>query len=121
MVPSHSTKTGYGTAMENDFYTITTYNFANSEGDNAEIILKCRERYSEHSDCNYYETVSLIGCNTSKSADYQKICGSYAPVQRTVGNMQKDIDVDVYDSGKTNALGLVLIILGCCCVPFLFL
>ncbi len=117
---SYSTQTGYGTKMENDYYTITTYNFANSEGDNAEILLKYRARYSSYSDCNYYETVSLIGCNTSKSADYQKICGSYAPVQRNVGNMQKDIDVDVYDEGKSYSLLLLLTLLGSC-APLLFL
>ncbi|MBQ2386874.1 MAG: hypothetical protein II300_06305 [Bacteroidales bacterium] len=113
---SYSTYTGYGTAMDNDHYTYDTYTFSNANGDFAEISLKYRGRYSSYSDMNYMQTVELLGCKTSKSSDYNKICGYDSAVKPYLSNMYKDANVEVYDESKTCVLILLL-----SCTPLLFL
>lgn len=114
---SYSKYAGYGTKMSNDFFTRDNYSFSNSQGDVVEISLKVRERYSSNSDINYLETVELLGCKTSKASDYDKICGSKSVVEPTLGQMNKDIDVQVFDAPKT-----YLLIIGLSCgIPLLML
>lgn len=117
---SYSTHTGYGTAMDNDVFNYETYTFSNTNGDIAEISLKYRERYSEYSEKNYLETVELLGCSASKSSDYNKICGSASRTKQLLGNMQRDIDVSVYDKGKTEMLGYSILLV-VCLLPLLLL
>lgn len=114
---SYSTYTGYGTAMDNDHYTYDTYTFSNTNGDFAEISLKYRGRYSSYSDMNYMQTVELLGCKTSKSSDYNKICGYDSAVKPYLSNMYKDANVEVYDENKT----YLLILLLTCVTPLLLL
>lgn len=114
---SYSTYTGYGTAMDNDHYTYDTYTFSNANGDFAEISLKYRGRYSSYSDMNYMQTVELLGCKTSKSSDYNKICGYDSAVKPYLSNMYKDANVEVYDENKT----YLLILLLTCVTPLLLL
>ena len=111
---SYSTQTGYGTAMDNDHYTYDTYTFSNANGDVAEFSVKYRGRYSSYSDVNYMQTVELLGCKTSKASDYNKICGSNSSIRPLIGNMKKDIDVQVYDNDKTWAC--FYLILGVACI-----
>ena len=114
---SYSKYAGYGTQMANDFFTYDNYSFANTQGDIVEVSLKIREKYSSYSDKNYLETVELLGCKTSKSSDSDKICGSKSVIKPTLGQMNKDIDVQKYDDAKTYLLCLGL----ACGVPLLML
>jgi hypothetical protein len=98
-----------GTAMRNDYYTYDSYSFSNSNGDVAEIMLKYRSRYSSHSDINYMQTIELLGCKTSKASDYDKICESNSAVKALSNNMDKDINIKVYDETKTYLLSLALV------------
>ena len=110
---SYSVQAGYGTEMANDYYTYDTYSFSNANGDVAEIMLKYRGRYSSYSDMNYMSTVELLGCKTSKTSDYDKICGDNSAVKPLLRNMYKDAYVEVYDDEKTEIfICLSTIILG---------
>lgn len=118
---SYSQYSGYGTKMANDFFTHDNYSFSNSQGDVVEISLKVRERYSSYSDMNYLETVELLGCKTSKSSDYDKICGSKSVVKPTLGQVKKDIDVQVFSEAKSYWLVGGIIIGLICLSPLLII
>ena len=113
---SYSAQSGYGTAMDNDNFTYDTYTFSNSTGDIVEIELKYRDRYSKYSDVNYIQTVELLGFKTSKAADYNDICGNNSLAKYLLQNMNRDIDVEVYNNDKTMALYCIL-----SCSPLLLL
>lgn len=118
---SYSTQTGYGTAMDNDHYTYDTYTFSNANGDVAEFSVKYRGRYSSYSDVNYMQTVELLGCKTSKASDYNKICGSNSYIRPLIGNMKKDIDVQVYDNDKTWACFYLILVGVACIIPLVMM
>lgn len=109
---SYTEQGGYGTKMENDFSTQDSYTFTNSQGDVLEINLKLRERYSRRSDKDFLETVELLGCKTSKASDYEKLCGNSSVIKPTLGQMNRDIEVEVYDKDATLALSIGIVLLG---------
>jgi hypothetical protein len=117
---SYSTQSGYGTSMNNDYSTNDVYTFSTTNGDIAEFSIKYREKYSDYSHTNYIQTIELSGCKTSKVADYEKICGSNSYLQKSLKNIKKDINVEVYDSEKTTVLIYTLTLLACC-IPLIFL
>ena len=117
---SYSTQSGYGTAMDNDVFTYDTYTFSNNTGDIVEIELKYRDYYSKYSDVNYIQTVELLGCKTSKAADYNDVCGNNSMTKYLLQNINRDIDVEVYNHNKTMSLYSILL-LGLSFSPLLLL
>ena len=68
---SYTSKTGFGTAMKNNYVTQDTYTFADSLGNIAS--------YSMFYALDRRENVvkaGLCGCETSNPQDYDKVCGS---------------------------------------------
>ena len=68
---SYTSKTGFGTAMKNNYVTQDTYTFADSLGNSAS--------YSMFYALDRRENVvkaGLCGCETSNPQDYDKVCGS---------------------------------------------
>ncbi len=99
------------TVITEDEIVNSVYTFSNAEGDELNIMLKTRERYSKYCDCNFYGSVELTGCKTSKTADYKKLCGDYSVVKLKLANMEQDKDVKVYNSRKTKDLHWAIIFL----------
>ncbi len=87
-----------GTLMYVDQYVDYTYTFSNSEGNDVEILLRCRQDSSMLCDCNYYKTVELLGCKTSKREDYEKMCGENSMVNLKLGKMEQDKRIKIYDT-----------------------
>ena len=72
---SYTSKAGFGTAMKNNFVTQDTYTFADSLGNTAS--------YSMFYALDKRENVvkaGLCGCETSRSQDYDKVCGSLSQI-----------------------------------------
>ncbi len=83
----------------------SVYTFTNNEGDKVDVMLRTRERYSKYCDCNFYGSVELTGCKTSKSTEYNKLCGDFSTITQKLGNMEQDKDVKVFSDRKTYWLG----------------
>ncbi len=89
-----------------DIFHRYTYTFSNPERESVEIVLKTKPNSSKYCDCNYYTTTELLGCKTSKSTDYEKICGDSSTIKQTFGKMEKDKKVKIFDAKKTYLLGV---------------
>lgn len=115
---SYSTETGYGSAMNNDYYWYDTYRFTDSVNNTASYQVKYK--YSKDDKGGYYvSNVSLAGCDCSNPKDYSKICG-YDGVAKQLNYIENDQVSTFDDDAATYTLTYSLILIGCC-VPLLFL
>lgn len=97
--------------MDNDYFNTDVYTFNNGNGEEVELLLKYRMRYSKYSEINYMESVELIGCSTSNANDYDKICGYHSQIRHLFTNIPQDIDVTLYDDRKTTNLYYSLLLI----------
>lgn len=112
---SYSKYTGYGTKMDNDFYSYDTYKYSNQEGDNAEYTVKYKGLVDDNGGYAL-SSVQVLGCKTSKAADYEKLCSGNSSPSNVIGNMSKDsskTELDVANTtiavtGITTVLSLLL-------------
>ncbi|MBQ4420790.1 MAG: hypothetical protein II878_04525 [Bacteroidales bacterium] len=77
---SYSTQTGYGTAMNNNYYWYDTYRFTDST--NNTVSYKVKYKYGKDNKDEYYvENVSVVECDCTKEKDYERACGRYGVVK----------------------------------------
>lgn len=116
---SYSTKSGYGSAMNNDYYWYDTYRFTDDKNNTAsyQVKYKCRKDDREGV---YVSNVSVMGCDCSDTRDYNHICGVYG-ITNALNYIEKD-QVSTFDDhvanyllGYTIGIGLGIII----CIPLL--
>lgn len=106
---SYSTQTGYGSAMQNNYYWYDTYRFSDRENNTASYQVKYK--YSVDDKGGYYvSNVSLAGCDCSNPKDYNTICG-YGGVTKSLNHIEKD-QVSTFDDNAGTYVLVYSIILG---------
>lgn len=96
---SYSSQTGYGSAMDNDYYWYDTYRFTDSANNTASYQVKYKLGKDDR-DKQYVTNVSVVGCDCSNKKDYATVCGKYGAINSL--NYLKNDQVSVFnDSGAT--------------------
>lgn len=99
---SYNSQTGYGSAMNNDYYWYDTYRFADSANNTASYQVKYKYGKDDR-DKLYVTNVSVVGCDCSNKKDYSTICGEYGAINNL--NHLKSDQISVFnDSGATAVL-----------------
>lgn len=99
---SYSQYSGYGTKMDNNYHQYETLQFANKAGETAEYSVKYQAVLDDHN--NYaLQEVQVLGCRTSKAADYSSICTGSASPQNVIGKMAPDLQRSVLNVPATTA------------------
>ena len=85
---SYSTKSGYGTAMANDYVTTDRYTFINSDGNNVcfEVSYNLRQSFDS---ILYITNVNIPQCSTSNPKEYNKMCGNNSPIYNITNTPQR--------------------------------
>lgn len=108
---SYSQYTGYGTKMDNNYLQYETIQFANEAGETAEYSVKYQAVMDDNN--NYaLQDVQVLGCRTSKAADYSSICNGSASPQNVIGKMSPDSQRSVLDVATTTAAVTCISLLG---------
>lgn len=113
---SYSRLTGFGTAMQNNYWSYDEFIFADSANNTISFTTKYMIKES-HDHVAYVDNLELVSCNASR--DYSEICGGRGKVKSSIQEMndQPDKVVKVYNTGGTaaaiigGALGLSIFIL----------
>lgn len=119
---SYSKYSGYGSAISNDYYQFDTYKFCDTAGNTMDYTVKYKVGIADEG-YNYVDYIQVVGCNTSKSSDYDKLCnGNYSP-SRTFSNLPKDSHKTTTDANATYTAITVITILAliASCIPLLFI
>lgn len=105
---SFSPKTGYGSAMQNNYWTYGEYTFTDSE--NNEVIYSLK--YEEGID--FVGKVEVIGCSAKKN--YDEICGQNGVVKSNINNMNNNPDawIEVPNPKETAAMAVGLSTVALC-------
>lgn len=112
---SYSKYTGYGTQMDNNFYIYDTYKYSNNEGESAEFTVKYKSLIDDKGGYAL-SGIQVLGCKTTKAADYSKLCSGNNSPSTIIGNMPVDsskTELDVANTtiavtGITTALSILL-------------
>lgn len=119
---SYSKFSGYGSAISNDYYQFDTYKFCDTVGNTMDYTVKYKVGIADERDY-YVDCIQVVGCNTSKSSDYNKLCnGNYSPA-KTFSNLPKDYHKTTTDTDATYTAITVttILILIASLIPLLFI
>lgn len=82
----------YSSWIPNERVTISTYNFADADGNTMYFTVQHKGGMDHTNSTFYYSDVQVVGCSTSNSKDYERLCGEHSPVW-TLDTIQKDMTV----------------------------
>lgn len=102
---SYSKYAGFGTLLDNNDYQYETLYFANKSGETAEYSVKYQVLLDDNRQLAL-QNVQVLGCRTSKAADYKSLCtDTYSP-QKLIGEMYPDTQRS-HLNGLTTALAVI--------------
>ena len=76
--------------IPNDIVNIDTYSFADGEGNTMSFTVQYRGGIDHMNSTFYYTDVKIVGCSTSNSKDYERLCGDRSPI-RMLDTICKDM------------------------------
>lgn len=94
------TRAGYGSKMQNNYWTYGEYSFLDSENNEVKYSLK----FEEGTDFVY--NVQVIGCSSSKN--YDEICGESGVIKSNINNMNENPDSYIEVSNPSKTAGVVV-------------
>lgn len=115
---SYSTKSGFGTAMNNKYVTFDKYTFSNADGNTLSYTVSY-ETHRSSDDILYVTNVSVPQCEASNPKDYNQLCGYSSPIKKIQKTTSKT-PVKVLDQAATWAVvGVVCVV--ACAIPLIVL
>lgn len=82
----------YSDWIPNEIVNINTYNFADTNGNTMCFSVQFKAKNNHQNGALYFTEVTVEGCSVSNSKDYERLCGSHAPVW-ALDSIQKDMTV----------------------------
>ena len=82
----------YSAWIPNDIVNLNTYNFADGDGNTMYFTVQHKGGMDHTNSTFYYTDVKVVGCSTSNSKDYERLCGEHSPVW-LLDTIQKDMTV----------------------------
>ncbi len=82
----------YSAWIPNGMVTVNTYSFADGEGNTMSFTVQYKGGMDHTNGTFYYTDVQVVGCSTSNSKDYERLCGEHSPVW-ALDTIQKDMTV----------------------------
>jgi hypothetical protein len=78
--------------IPNDIVNLNTYSFVDGMGSTMSFTVQYRGGVDNTNSTFYYTDVKVVGCSTSNSKDYERLCGEHSPVW-SLDTIQKDMTV----------------------------
>ena len=107
---SFSNKTGYGTALDNDYMTTDKYMFTSSDGNTLSYSVSYKLNKSSDS-VLFVSNITVPYCETSAPKDYSRMCGNNSPI-RDIVQMPPNTSVKIFDKYGTYALFEIVVTMG---------
>ena len=85
----------YSAWIPNDIVNLNTYSFADGKGNTMNFTVQYKGGVDHTNSTFYYSDVKVVGCSTSNSKDYERLCGEHSPVW-SLDTIQKDMTVKPY-------------------------
>lgn len=82
----------YSDWIPNEIVNINTYSFADTNGNTMSFSVQFKAGVNRQNSALYFTHLEVVGCSTSNSKDYERLCGSHAPVW-ALDSIQKDMTV----------------------------
>lgn len=95
---SYSRYTGYGSKMANDFVTTDTYRFSSDDGSTMQFSVSYKAK--NNGNLIYVTEVTISGCETSNTKQYESLCGSSSPIKK-IDRMPQDASFEEKDVMRT--------------------
>lgn len=70
----------YSAWIPNDIVNLNTYSFADGKGNTMNFTVQYKGGIDHTNSTFYYTDVKIVGCSTSNSKDYERLCGEHSPV-----------------------------------------